>query len=605
MKATTKLLFMAALALPAASAIADPLLSTWMTENSGQYARIYLTKEAVLTGDAVSTWTGQTLPAYADVQKVEASANWVYINTTGLTSHSMGPWYLNTAKTTIFPNLPRNLNPTDRFPRVPSVPASKTGNYLSSLGRWVNGVGLFNMLDGAFYNNGAESQDGGQGVQTAYWVRNAMFVEVVTFDNSNGHQPPSGDYHYHAAPGGLRYQLGDNVSFNPGAGADNAGTYTENTTNLHHSPILGWSYDGFPVYGPYGYSDPAVSATETSVRRMRTGFTPRNGTLGTDNLAVTGRVALAKWSADMRGLTTTGTIYPITDTARRGPNVTSTYVIGYWCEDFAFLGNLGFIQGVDYDLDVHNGRFCRTPEFPQGTYAYFNTIDAAGQPAFPYVVGRQWYGSPTGGPVTSITETTAVIATGGPDAALEMATPVMDQAAGNISITWSSAEGGSYTLKSSSDLTNWNTVQTGITATDVTTQRAAALPTNASRQFYTVDRDSLAAYDATGSAGGGGPGGGEAVPGTGTPSTGYVFSFADGPPMQNLISNVVVRNAAGTISVPGTVRAYAVNGPQGGTVTISFNDASFVAGAYTARFTHTPPGVGTTTAISTNTYTKP
>lgn len=416
MKLITKLTLIAGLVLHAASASANPLLSTWMTKNSGQYARIYLTKEAAQTNTSVATWTGQTLPAYADVQKVEASTNWVYVKTTGLSSHLMGPWHFNAAKTNLFTNLPLHLSAIDRFPRVPTVNATKTINYLGSQGRWVNGVGFFNMLDGAFYANGAETQDGGQGVQTAYWVRNAMFVEVVTFDNSNGHQPPSGAYHYHATPGGLRYQLGDNVSFVPG-GTDNAGTYVEKTTNLHHSPILGWSYDGFPCYGPYGYDNPSVTSTSTTVRRMKTGFTPRNGSFGTDNLAVTGRVVLAKWSATQRGLTTTGTTYPITNTAQQGPAVTSTYVIGFWCEDFAFLGDLGYTQGTDFDLDVHNGRFCRTPEFPNGTYAYFNTVDEAGQPAFPYVIGRQYYGTPTGSTVTSVTETTTVIATGGSDAA--------------------------------------------------------------------------------------------------------------------------------------------------------------------------------------------
>ena len=23
-----------------------------------------------------------------------------------------------------------------------------------------------------------------------------------------------------------------------------------------HSPIIGWAYDGNPIYGPYGYNDP-------------------------------------------------------------------------------------------------------------------------------------------------------------------------------------------------------------------------------------------------------------------------------------------------------------------------------------------------------------
>ena len=29
-------------------------------------------------------------------------------------------------------------------------------------------------------------------------------------------------------------------------------------------------------------------------------------------------------------------------------------------------------------LDEHNGRFCRTPEFPNGVYAYFMTVDSLG-----------------------------------------------------------------------------------------------------------------------------------------------------------------------------------------------------------------------------------
>ena len=26
-------------------------------------------------------------------------------------------------------------------------------------------------------------------------------------------------------------------------------------TSASHSPIIGWSYDGSPIYGPYGFSD--------------------------------------------------------------------------------------------------------------------------------------------------------------------------------------------------------------------------------------------------------------------------------------------------------------------------------------------------------------
>ena len=137
------------------------------------------------------------------------------------------------------------------------------------------------------------------------------------------------------------------------------------------------------------------------------------------------------------------------------------------------------------------------------------------------------------------------------------------------------------------------------------------MSTTDSQQFYRVTLDSLAEYDETGSEApapggdGGPPGGGGAVAGTGTPATGYVFSFADGPPMQNLISNVVVKNASGSISVTGTVVAYAINGPTGGTVTISFDNSTFTSGYYTAQFTATNPQGATVTQPSSNYYTQP
>ena len=40
------------------------------------------------------------------------------------------------------------------------------------------------------------------------------------------------------------------------------------------------------------------------------------------------------------------------------------------------------------------GRFCVTPEFPRGVYAYFLTIDATGIPVFPYIIGENYYSLP-------------------------------------------------------------------------------------------------------------------------------------------------------------------------------------------------------------------
>ena len=57
-------------------------------------------------------------------------------------------------------------------------------------------------------------------------------------------------------------------------------------------------------------------------------------------------------------------------------------------------------------LDEHNGRFCVTPEYPNGIYCYFATVDANLNSAYPYVVGPTYYGNVVATKVTSITETT-------------------------------------------------------------------------------------------------------------------------------------------------------------------------------------------------------
>jgi hypothetical protein len=214
------------------------------------------------------------------------------------------------------------------------------------------------------------------------WLRNAVYAEEVTFDPCNAHQPPSGEYHYHADPVCLRYQLGDNIQklgtsdLNP--------QYTESTFSLSHSPILGWAFDGYPIYGPYSYSNPTNSSSP--VRRMVSSYALRS---------ITQRHTLPQWAATAQGLSTTLT------TSQYGPDVSSTYPLGRYVEDYDYTANSG-------DLDQYNGRFTVTPQFPNGTYAYFLAIDSTGSPAFPYVLGLQYNGTVSGGSINSVTEATSV-----------------------------------------------------------------------------------------------------------------------------------------------------------------------------------------------------
>lgn len=206
-------------------------------------------------------------------------------------------------------------------------------------------------------------QGGGDG----FWVRNAVAVEAVTFDECNAHQPPmAGDYHYHANPSCLRYQLGDNL-------VRAAGRYRESAGPWKHSPILGWANDGYPIYGPYGYSDP--KNPQSAVRRMRSSFKLRN---------ITVRHTYADWAAAQHGIPAQLT------PAQYGPDVSAKFPLGWYAEDFDFVEASG-------DLDLYNGRTAITPEYPIGTYAYYITVNDDGSPAYPYALGRQYNGTIAGG----------------------------------------------------------------------------------------------------------------------------------------------------------------------------------------------------------------
>ena len=141
-----------------------------------------------------------------------------------------------------------------------------------------------------------------------------------------------------------------------------------------HSPLIGYAYDGFPIYGAYGYAN-------------------------TDG---TGGITRMKSSYQLRNISTR-TTYSNGTAVTAGPPVSVTYPLGYFREDYEFVSN----AGQDY-LDVHNGRFCVTPEYPNGIYCYFATVDANWNSAYPYVVGPTFYGTKTGAKVTSITETVTV-----------------------------------------------------------------------------------------------------------------------------------------------------------------------------------------------------
>ena len=465
----------------AAVASADPLLTSWFTTYSGKYARLYTTTANQTAGTSVTTWSNgagvQTNPAYCGVQEVDYSANWVYIRSSGLGSHVMGPWYLDANKTQLFPNYPMNSKTLYRFPRTPTI-ATNTLTSLGVIGYFVDGAALYDGRDSYFWNGTTETNQG-----TGYWDRDAYTNEFPSFDPNYSHQDQSATYHYHVDPLALRYLMGDNVLFN-----SSAKTYKENTTNStpKHSPILGWAKDGYPIYGPYGYGTALNS--NSVVRRMVSGYQLRNGQNGTDNLTST-RATIPAWAARAYGVSTNQT----------GPSITTTYFLGRYMQDYAYLGDCGKTQGVDFDLNEFNVRYCVTPEYPGGTWAYFECITTNGLPQFPYQVPRRFWGNPTGTNLTSITETVTTNYVGGPNVALELSKPTIT---GNtVTLSWSSVEGGTYQILSSTNTTTWSNKASNIVSQGTTTSLSTNRVSAAKCEFFTATRTAISNYDAVASTG--------------------------------------------------------------------------------------------------------
>ena len=171
-------------------------------------------------------------------------------------------------------------------------------------------------------------------------------VSIKKTDQNNGYLFTGLDdafglaYAYPHNPKALRYLLNDNVR-------SSVDLYAEVATNFVHSPIIGWAYDGNPIYGPYGYADPA---TVGNIKRLQPSYVLR--------------------------------IIPLPNR----PNITS-YPLGSFIEDYAYINGAG-------DLDNHNGRFCVTPEYPEGVYAYFLSVDSSGTPVYPYIIGPTYNSNP-------------------------------------------------------------------------------------------------------------------------------------------------------------------------------------------------------------------
>jgi hypothetical protein len=306
--------------LEAADALTDAAVTKWMLNTTG-----------VKGHSPNATINALVSQINADVQTVAYNDANVYIRASGVPSHDVGPFPGN-------PAYPSDRNRTFHIPRTPVAnTGAKTNVGLGPVGVMVNGVPFFDPRDAASYNN--------QNV----WHQNANKWEASSFDNpGKGHpapdmtstsNPKTGAYHYHQAPIALMNQL------DPG------------NTGQHHSPLLGFAFDGFPVYGSYGYASADGS----------------------------GGIVRESSSYQLRSITQRTTLPSGATASSPGPDVSTTYPLGSYVEDYAYVAGSG-------TLDQYNGRFTVTPEYPQGTYAYFVALDASGSAVYPYIIGPQYFG---------------------------------------------------------------------------------------------------------------------------------------------------------------------------------------------------------------------
>ena len=338
----------------------NPAITSWL-QNSTILGSYYT--------QGNSTAVTNNIPA--NTQAVQYSSNWVYVTTNGIPAYPTGPFLDGNPSQATDQNaiFKISLNPVQN---TGTATATTAGN----IGVFINGVALFDYRDGVAWNTttntlcgglpGMSPCPGGPGT-TQTWNRDAVPAEKAGFDCAKGH-PANGNYHHHQNPSAFKLDL--NVISTVCNLYDSDGLYTIDSNQ--HSPLIGFAYDGFPIYGAYGFKNTNGSG---GIVRMKSGYHKRN--------------------------ITTRTVYADGTDVPDGPAVSTTYPLGYFKEDYEY------VNSSDPEvLDIHNGRFCVTPEYPAGIYCYFATVDSNWNSAYPYVVGPTFYGVKTAQKVTSITEST-------------------------------------------------------------------------------------------------------------------------------------------------------------------------------------------------------
>jgi hypothetical protein len=258
-----------------------------------------------------STIETQQFENYIDSTIIENYADdfYFYIKSSGL------PQYGIQSNPPGYPDIiPKEQNYVYKIPRQRSIEQSpSTISANDFIGVAIDGVPFKS------FNSGKKAKLGQK-----YYTENAVIFPVQNyFENGSGLIKEDKKFYYHSDPKLL---------------------YIKNPDT--HSEVLGYAFDGSPIYGPFGYSIP--TDINSPIISMKSGYKIRN------------------------------------EQRDNGTLPDGTYI-----EDFIYDPTIG-------NLDEYNGRFCKTPEYPEGVYAYFITVDPdnISLPRFPYIIGPQFFNKP-------------------------------------------------------------------------------------------------------------------------------------------------------------------------------------------------------------------
>jgi len=140
----------------------------------------------------------------------------------------------------------------------------------------------------------------------------------------HAHNGQGGTFHYHADANCLHWHPDEGETILD-YDISTPAAVAQNTANGSHSGVIGVSMDGYPIYGLWGYDD------QMNVVEMKSSYKLKEGETGYNGI-----------------------------------------------DDYVYVQGLGH-------LDVCNGHFGPTPEFPDGIYHYHSTMmNGEGDMGFPY-----------------------------------------------------------------------------------------------------------------------------------------------------------------------------------------------------------------------------